>query len=38
LPCFDVDIEILSTGGTAKLLLNNDVAVTEVLQYTHFLK
>jgi phosphoribosylaminoimidazolecarboxamide formyltransferase/IMP cyclohydrolase len=30
------DIEILSTGGTAKLLMENDVAVTEVSNYTGF--
>jgi len=29
-------IEILSTGGTAKLLADNDVAVTEVSDYTKF--
>ena len=31
-----LDIEILSTGGTAKLLIDNDVAVTEVSEYTDF--
>ena len=29
-------VEILSTGGTAKLLMENDVAVTEVSSYTGF--
>ncbi|MEO7558448.1 MAG: bifunctional phosphoribosylaminoimidazolecarboxamide formyltransferase/IMP cyclohydrolase [Gammaproteobacteria bacterium] len=29
-------VEILSTGGTAKLLAENDVAVTEVSDYTGF--
>ena len=29
-------IEILSTGGTAKLLAENDIAVTEVSDYTGF--
>jgi phosphoribosylaminoimidazolecarboxamide formyltransferase/IMP cyclohydrolase len=29
-------IEILSTGGTAKLLMSNDVPVTEVSDYTGF--
>ena len=31
-----LDIEILSTGGTAKLLLENHVSVTEVSDYTDF--
>ncbi len=31
-----LDIEILSTGGTAKLLTANDVSVTEVSQYTGY--
>lgn len=31
-----LDIEILSTGGTAKLLADNDVHVTEVSQYTGY--
>lgn len=30
------DVEILSTGGTAKLLADNDVPVTEVSSYTGF--
>ena len=30
------DIEILSTGGTAKLLKNNKIVVTEVSDYTKF--
>ncbi len=30
------DIEILSTGGTSKLLTQNDVPVTEVSEYTGF--
>ena len=30
------DIEILSTGGTAKLLMENNVKVTEVSSYTGF--
>lgn len=30
------DIEILSTGGTAKLLMDNNVPVTEVASYTGF--
>ena len=30
------NIEILSTGGTAKLLSDNDIAVTEVADYTGF--
>ncbi len=30
------DVEILSTGGTAKLLMENNVAVTEVSSYTGF--
>jgi len=30
------DVEILSTGGTARLLADNDVAVTEVSDYTGF--
>ena len=30
------DVEILSTGGTAKLLMENNVAVTEVSSYTKF--
>ncbi len=30
------DIEILSTGGTAKLLMDNNVPVTEVSSYTGF--
>ena len=37
--CRELDtlgIEILSTGGTAKLLMENDVAVTEVSDYTGF--
>src|SRR6185436_18188704 len=29
-------VEILSTGGTYKLLKDNDVAVTEVSEYTEF--
>ncbi|WP_144392303.1 bifunctional phosphoribosylaminoimidazolecarboxamide formyltransferase/IMP cyclohydrolase [Pleionea sediminis] len=32
----DLDIEILSTGGTAKLLAENNVKVTEVSSYTGF--
>jgi len=31
-----LDIEILSTGGTAKLLASNGVVVTEVSQYTGY--
>jgi len=31
-----LNIEILSTGGTAKLLADNDVSVTEVSQYTGY--
>jgi len=31
-----LDIEILSTGGTAKLLAENNVSVTEVSDYTGF--
>ncbi|NOY67841.1 MAG: bifunctional phosphoribosylaminoimidazolecarboxamide formyltransferase/IMP cyclohydrolase [Gammaproteobacteria bacterium] len=31
-----MNIEILSTGGTAKLLADNDIAVTEVSDYTGF--
>lgn len=30
------DIEIISTGGTAKLLADNGIPVTEVSDYTHF--
>ena len=29
-------VEILSTGGTAKLLAENEVAVTEVSEHTGF--
>jgi len=32
----DQNIEILSTGGTAKMLADNDIAVTEVSDYTGF--
>ncbi len=32
----DLSIKILSTGGTAKLLAQNGIAVTEVAQYTGF--
>ena len=32
----DLDVEILSTGGTAKLLTDNGIAVTEVSAYTGF--
>ena len=32
----DKEIEILSTGGTAKLLTQNDVPVTEVSEYTGY--
>jgi len=32
----DQGVEILSTGGTAKMLADNDVAVTEVSDYTGF--
>src|SRR4030067_146556 len=32
----DLDVEILSTGGTAKLLADNGIAVTEVSTYTGF--
>lgn len=32
----EFQIEILSTGGTAKLLANNDISVTEVSDYTGF--
>ena len=32
----DQNVEILSTGGTAKMLADNDVAVTEVSDYTGF--
>ena len=31
-----LDIELLSTGGTAKLLAENNIAVTEVSDYTGF--
>jgi len=31
-----MDVEILSTGGTAKLLTENDIAVIEVSSYTGF--
>ncbi|MCK5478186.1 MAG: bifunctional phosphoribosylaminoimidazolecarboxamide formyltransferase/IMP cyclohydrolase, partial [Methylococcales bacterium] len=37
--CRELDqlgIEILSTGGTAKLLAKNNVSVTEVSDYTGF--
>ena len=30
------DIEILSTGGTAKLLKENEIQVTDVSDYTEF--
>ena len=32
----DYDVEILSTGGTAKLLNDNSIKVTEVSDYTKF--
>src|SRR4030042_3662962 len=32
----DLEVEILSTGGTAKLLADNGIAVTEVSTYTGF--
>ena len=32
----DKNIEILSTGGTAKLLADNDIPVIEVSDYTGF--
>jgi phosphoribosylaminoimidazolecarboxamide formyltransferase/IMP cyclohydrolase len=32
----DLNVEILSTGGTAKLLMENDVPVIEVSDYTGF--
>lgn len=32
----DYDVEILSTGGTAKLLNDNSITVTEVSDYTKF--
>ena len=32
----DLGVEILSTGGTAKLLADNGIAVTEVSDYTGF--
>ncbi|MCK4743921.1 MAG: bifunctional phosphoribosylaminoimidazolecarboxamide formyltransferase/IMP cyclohydrolase [Sulfuriflexus sp.] len=32
----DQNVEILSTGGTAKMLADNDIAVTEVSDYTGF--
>lgn len=32
----ELDIEILSTGGTAKLLSDNNISVTEVSDYTGF--
>ncbi len=32
----DSNVEILSTGGTAKLLMENGIPVTEVSQYTGF--
>ncbi len=32
----DVGIEILSTGGTARLLMDNGIKVTEVSDYTEF--
>lgn len=32
----DADVEILSTGGTAKLLTENNLPVTEVSEYTGF--
>lgn len=32
----DADVEILSTGGTAKLLSENNLPVTEVSEYTGF--
>lgn len=32
----DFNVEILSTGGTAKLLADNGIKVTEVSDYTGF--